>query len=179
MAARMPLVDRPLERFLILNGMNQGDALTPGEKVKIVTEWTLRRVAGASPASARHAGRPRRSPSISNSWPNKKPRSRVTYVTNRPAVLRNTVPASGLCLHTGAGPSGKSGEQDAILDRSSNQRLRGSLCGRRACRFSFDRRGGERHAAARFGTVSRAHQSGALLDPRKPWRHKPVRTRRL
>jgi len=38
MAARMPLVDRPLERFLILNGMNQGDALTPGEKVKIVTE---------------------------------------------------------------------------------------------------------------------------------------------
>ena len=38
MAARMPLVDRPLERFLILNGLNQGDALTPGEKVKIVTE---------------------------------------------------------------------------------------------------------------------------------------------
>ena len=34
----MPLVDRPLERFLILNGLNQGDALTPGEKVKIVTE---------------------------------------------------------------------------------------------------------------------------------------------
>jgi predicted Zn-dependent protease len=38
MAARMPLVDRPLERFLILNGMSQGDPLTPGEKVKIVTE---------------------------------------------------------------------------------------------------------------------------------------------
>jgi predicted Zn-dependent protease len=38
MAARMPLVDRPLERFLILNGMNQGDALNAGEKVKIVTE---------------------------------------------------------------------------------------------------------------------------------------------
>jgi predicted Zn-dependent protease len=38
MAGRMPLVDRPLERFLILNGLNQGDALTAGEKVKIVTE---------------------------------------------------------------------------------------------------------------------------------------------
>jgi predicted Zn-dependent protease len=38
MAARMPLVDRPLERFLILNSLNHGDALTPGEKVKIVTE---------------------------------------------------------------------------------------------------------------------------------------------
>src|SRR3954454_7803086 len=38
MAARMPLVDRPLERFLILNGMNQGDALNAGEKVKVVTE---------------------------------------------------------------------------------------------------------------------------------------------
>ena len=38
MAGRMPLVDRPLERFLILNGLNQGDALTPGEKVKVVTE---------------------------------------------------------------------------------------------------------------------------------------------
>ena len=38
MASRMPLVDRPLERFLILNGLNQGDALTPGEKVKVVTE---------------------------------------------------------------------------------------------------------------------------------------------
>ena len=38
MAGRMPLVDRPLERFLILNGLNQGDALKPGEKVKVVTE---------------------------------------------------------------------------------------------------------------------------------------------
>src|SRR5882724_2414452 len=37
-AARMPLVDRPLERFLIINGLSQGDALKPGEKVKIVTE---------------------------------------------------------------------------------------------------------------------------------------------
>jgi predicted Zn-dependent protease len=38
MAGRMPLVDRPLERFLILNGLSQGDALTSGEKVKVVTE---------------------------------------------------------------------------------------------------------------------------------------------
>ena len=38
MAARMPLVDRPLERFLILNGLNQGDPLKPGDRVKIVTE---------------------------------------------------------------------------------------------------------------------------------------------
>ena len=37
-AGRMPLVDRPLERFLILNGFNQGDPLKPGDKVKIVTE---------------------------------------------------------------------------------------------------------------------------------------------
>ena len=37
-AARMPLVDRPLERFLIINGINQGDPLKPGDKVKIVTE---------------------------------------------------------------------------------------------------------------------------------------------
>jgi predicted Zn-dependent protease len=34
----MPLVDRPLERFLILNGLNHGDALKPGERVKVVTE---------------------------------------------------------------------------------------------------------------------------------------------
>jgi predicted Zn-dependent protease len=34
----MPLVDRPLERFQIINGMNPGDPLKPGEKVKIVTE---------------------------------------------------------------------------------------------------------------------------------------------
>ena len=38
MAPRIPLVDHPLERFLILNGLNQGDALNPGENVKIVTE---------------------------------------------------------------------------------------------------------------------------------------------
>ena len=38
LAGRMPLVDRPLERFLILNGLNPGDPLKPGEKVKMVTE---------------------------------------------------------------------------------------------------------------------------------------------
>ena len=38
MAGRMPLVDRPLERFLILNGLHPGDALKAGEKVKVVTE---------------------------------------------------------------------------------------------------------------------------------------------
>src|SRR3954462_9118784 len=38
LAARMPLVDRPLERFLIINGLSQGDALKPGDKVKVVTE---------------------------------------------------------------------------------------------------------------------------------------------
>jgi predicted Zn-dependent protease len=37
-AGRMPLVDRPLERFLIINGLNQGDQLKPGDRVKIVTE---------------------------------------------------------------------------------------------------------------------------------------------
>ncbi len=38
MAGRMPLVDHPLERFLILNGLNPGDTLTPGDKVKVVSE---------------------------------------------------------------------------------------------------------------------------------------------
>jgi predicted Zn-dependent protease len=37
-AARMPLVDRPLERFMIINGINPGDQLKAGDKVKIVTE---------------------------------------------------------------------------------------------------------------------------------------------
>ena len=37
-AARMSLVDRPLERFLIINGLAQGDQLKPGDRVKIVTE---------------------------------------------------------------------------------------------------------------------------------------------
>jgi predicted Zn-dependent protease len=37
-AGRMPLVDRPLERFLIINGLDPGDPLKPGDRVKIVTE---------------------------------------------------------------------------------------------------------------------------------------------
>jgi predicted Zn-dependent protease len=37
-AARMSVVDRPLDRFLIINGLNPGDTLKPGDKVKIVTE---------------------------------------------------------------------------------------------------------------------------------------------
>ena len=37
-AGRMPMVDRPLERFLIINGLTAGDPLKPGDKVKIVTE---------------------------------------------------------------------------------------------------------------------------------------------
>jgi predicted Zn-dependent protease len=37
-AARMSVVDRPLDRFLIINGLNPGDALKAGDKVKIVTE---------------------------------------------------------------------------------------------------------------------------------------------
>jgi predicted Zn-dependent protease len=38
MAGRMAVVDRPLDRFLIINGLNAGDTLKPGDKVKIVTE---------------------------------------------------------------------------------------------------------------------------------------------
>jgi predicted Zn-dependent protease len=34
----MAVVDRPLERFLIINGLNPGDALKAGDRVKIVTE---------------------------------------------------------------------------------------------------------------------------------------------
>jgi predicted Zn-dependent protease len=37
MAARMA-TDRPLERFLVLNGLTNGQALTPGDQVKIVVE---------------------------------------------------------------------------------------------------------------------------------------------
>jgi predicted Zn-dependent protease len=37
MAARMA-TDRPLERFLVLNGLSNGQALTPGDQVKIVVE---------------------------------------------------------------------------------------------------------------------------------------------
>lgn len=37
LAGRMA-TDRPLERFLVLNGLNAGQALTPGDQVKIVVE---------------------------------------------------------------------------------------------------------------------------------------------
>lgn len=38
LAARMPHAELKLERFLVLNGLSQGDALRPGDKVKLVTE---------------------------------------------------------------------------------------------------------------------------------------------
>jgi predicted Zn-dependent protease len=38
LAARMAITDRPLQRFLVLNGMAPGEALKPGEQVKIVVE---------------------------------------------------------------------------------------------------------------------------------------------
>jgi predicted Zn-dependent protease len=38
LARRMTGVDRPLERFLVLNGLRPGAALQPGQQVKIVTE---------------------------------------------------------------------------------------------------------------------------------------------
>ncbi|MGJ0502633.1 MAG: M48 family metalloprotease [Methylocystis sp.] len=38
MAARMVVPNRPVEYFLLLNGLSAGDALTPGEHYKIVTE---------------------------------------------------------------------------------------------------------------------------------------------
>ena len=34
----MAVPDRPLERFLIINGLEAGEALRPGDKVKIVVE---------------------------------------------------------------------------------------------------------------------------------------------
>jgi predicted Zn-dependent protease len=37
-AARMDVVDRPLERFRVLNGLEPGDKLKPGDQVKIVVE---------------------------------------------------------------------------------------------------------------------------------------------
>jgi predicted Zn-dependent protease len=37
LAARMA-TDRPLERFLVLNGLANGQAMTPGDQVKIVVE---------------------------------------------------------------------------------------------------------------------------------------------
>jgi predicted Zn-dependent protease len=38
LAARMALADRPLQRFLVLNGLAPGQALKPGDQVKIVVE---------------------------------------------------------------------------------------------------------------------------------------------
>jgi predicted Zn-dependent protease len=38
LARRMAAVDRPLERFLVLNGLSAGQALKAGERVKLITE---------------------------------------------------------------------------------------------------------------------------------------------
>jgi predicted Zn-dependent protease len=38
LAARMAIADRPLERFLVINGLEPGEALKAGDKVKIVVE---------------------------------------------------------------------------------------------------------------------------------------------
>ena len=38
MAARMVVPNRPVEYFMLLNGLSAGDALTAGENYKIVTE---------------------------------------------------------------------------------------------------------------------------------------------
>jgi predicted Zn-dependent protease len=38
LAQQMAVSDRPLERFLILNGLEAGEALKPGDKVKVVVE---------------------------------------------------------------------------------------------------------------------------------------------
>ncbi|HXW25556.1 MAG TPA: M48 family metalloprotease [Xanthobacteraceae bacterium] len=38
LARRMAAVDRPLERFLVLNGLSAGQALKPGDRVKIITQ---------------------------------------------------------------------------------------------------------------------------------------------
>jgi predicted Zn-dependent protease len=38
LAQQMAVSDRPLERFLILNGLETGEALKPGDKVKVVVE---------------------------------------------------------------------------------------------------------------------------------------------
>jgi predicted Zn-dependent protease len=38
LAERMASVDRPLEQFLILNGLERGAKLTPGQRYKIVSE---------------------------------------------------------------------------------------------------------------------------------------------
>jgi predicted Zn-dependent protease len=38
LARRMAAVDRPLERFLVLNGLSAGQALKVGDKVKLITQ---------------------------------------------------------------------------------------------------------------------------------------------
>jgi predicted Zn-dependent protease len=38
LARRMAAVDRPLERFLALNGLSAGQALKPGDEVKLITQ---------------------------------------------------------------------------------------------------------------------------------------------
>jgi predicted Zn-dependent protease len=38
LATHMAVTDRPLERFLVINGLEAGEALKPGDKVKIVVE---------------------------------------------------------------------------------------------------------------------------------------------
>jgi predicted Zn-dependent protease len=38
LARRMAAVDRPVERFLALNGLSPGQALKPGDKVKLITQ---------------------------------------------------------------------------------------------------------------------------------------------
>jgi predicted Zn-dependent protease len=38
LASRMAVVDRKLERFRVLNGLEPGDRLNPGDLVKIVVE---------------------------------------------------------------------------------------------------------------------------------------------
>ena len=38
LAHRMATADRRLERFLVINGLEAGEALKPGDKVKIVVE---------------------------------------------------------------------------------------------------------------------------------------------
>ena len=38
LAARMDVGDKKLQRFLVLNGLQPGESLTPGDDVKIVVE---------------------------------------------------------------------------------------------------------------------------------------------
>jgi predicted Zn-dependent protease len=38
LAARMVVANRPVERFLVLNGLERGAALKPGARYKIIAE---------------------------------------------------------------------------------------------------------------------------------------------